>query len=251
MPPDGWFYGIARTLFDIYRQGLVDLGLTVFDVPVDAFLPPDAVRIAALLSDLKAFRPEIALGLSYGSYALICRLPARRDGSRPNLFTDVLDIPTICLWDHAPVELADQLLCPHPPDPAASNSGAMSTLRDILTHPRLIHWSRDSGQTKIMRGLGLLRENRLIEEMPPSLPGFSPAARLNGSRNGWAAHKLARQGLKRATSRGLLVDVGFERLQERFVIVVRRADPIAHRIGQQPLVGIRRERHTRNIHSPK
>ena len=28
------------------------------------------------------------------------------------VFTDVLDLPTICIWDHAPLELADQLLTP-------------------------------------------------------------------------------------------------------------------------------------------
>src|SRR5437879_10466855 len=151
VPPNGLFDGIARTLFDLYRQALADLGLEIFDVPVGAFLPPDAVRISALLSQLRAFQPEIAFGLSHGSYALICRLPARRDGTRPNLFTDVLDIPTICLWDHAPTELADQLLMPHPPDPAASASGASEELHRVLTHPRLVHWSRDSGQTRIMR----------------------------------------------------------------------------------------------------
>jgi hypothetical protein len=185
VPPDGWFRGIARALFDLYRQALLDLGLTVFEVPVDAFLPPDAVRISTLLAELETFQPEIAFGLSHGSYALICRLPARRDGTRPNLFTDVLKIPTICLWDHAPTELADQLLMPHPPDPAASTPGAMEALHRVLTHPLLIHWSRDSGQTQIMKDLGFLLPNHLIQEMPPVLPGFfppeTPAHFQNGS----------------------------------------------------------------------
>src|SRR5438128_8140039 len=97
VPPDGWFHGIARSMYNIYREELVALGFDIFDVPVDLFLLPDLGRIADLISDLKAFRPELALGLSKGSYALICRLPARRDGWRPNLFTEVLEIPTICL----------------------------------------------------------------------------------------------------------------------------------------------------------
>src|ERR1700732_2880231 len=106
LPPDGWFHGIARALFDLYRQAFVDLGLTVFDVPVDAFRPPDVVRISSLLSDLRAFQPELAVGLSHGVYALICQLPAGNNLRRPNLFTEVLDIPTLCLWDHAPWEFA-------------------------------------------------------------------------------------------------------------------------------------------------
>jgi len=186
VPPDGWFHGIARALFDLYREALVDLGIAVFDVPVDAFLSPDAARISTLLSDLKAFKPDFAFGLPHGSYALLCRLPPSRDGLRLNLFTDVLDIPTICLWDHAPVELADQLLMPHPPDPGASRSGALETLRRVLTHPRLIHWSRDTGQTQIMKDLGFVLPTHVIQEMPPALPGFLPQPTQAGFPDGRA-----------------------------------------------------------------
>jgi hypothetical protein len=172
-PPVEWFYGIVGAIFDLYRQGLVDLGLAVFDVPVDAFLPPDATRISRLLSDLRAFKPQCALGFD-GAHALICRLPARRDGFRPNLFTDVLDIPTICPWDHAPSQIADQLLKPHPADPAASTAVAWEALHRVLTHPRMVHWSCDSGQTKIMNDLGFLLPGHVIEDVPPVLPGFLP-----------------------------------------------------------------------------
>jgi hypothetical protein len=159
-------------MFDIYREGLAELGFDIFDVPVDAFLVPDADRIAGILSDLKAFKPELAFGLPKGAYALICRLPAGRHGWRANFFTEALDIPTICLWDHAPLELADQLLNPHPATPLASSSGAYQMLLRSLTHPRLLHWSPDTGQTQIMRELGFLTPNRVIQESLPSLPGF-------------------------------------------------------------------------------
>ena len=158
-------------MFDLYRAALAELGFEIFDVPVATFLSPDVTRVANLLADLKAFQPDLAFGLSKGSYALICRLPPRRDGWRPNLFTEVLDIPTICLWDHAPLELADQLLAP-PTDPARSASAARETLRRILTHPRLIHWSPDTGQTRLMEELGFLLPSHVIQEPLPSLPGF-------------------------------------------------------------------------------
>ena len=174
VPPDAWFHGIARSLFELYRQAFLDLGLAVFDVPVDAFVDPGTGRLSAVLDDLRAFQPDVAFGLSHGLYALLCRLPARLDGWRANAFTEFLDIPTICLWDHAPLELADQLLKPHPLDPAASQPDALDTLRRVLTHPRLIHWSRDSGQTRIMQDLGLLLPDRLIQENAPALPGFLP-----------------------------------------------------------------------------
>ena len=125
-PPARWFHGIAADLAGIYRAELVALGIEVFDVPIDAFMPPDHSQIARLTSALRAFAPDMAMGLSHGSYALICRLPPERDGMRPNLFTDVLDLPTICLWDHAPVELADQVLGPLPANAAQSRLGALA-----------------------------------------------------------------------------------------------------------------------------
>ncbi len=152
----------------------MDLGCEVFDVPVDAFVAPDAADLSILLSRLRAFRPQLAFGLSLGGYALLCRLPPRRDGSRLNIFLDVLDIPAICLWDHAPLELADQMLAPHPANPAESRAGALEALQRIFTHPRLIHWSRDTGQTRVMRDLGFVRPNRVIQQVQSTLPGFDP-----------------------------------------------------------------------------
>jgi hypothetical protein len=175
-PPAAWFHGITRTLFELYRQTLVELGLSLFEVPVEFFHVPDVSRISALLAGLRAFEPEAVFGLSHGLHAILCRMPADRDGWRPNLFTEVLDIPTICCWDHAPLDVAEQVLHPPPKSAAESSAGALQALRRALTHPRLIHWSRDTGQSAIMRELGLLRADRVIYEASPTLPGFSPGA---------------------------------------------------------------------------
>ena len=132
------------------------------------------MRIAALTADLRRFRPDFAFGVPHLSHALRCCLPALRDGYRPNLFTDVLDIPTLGLWDHAPIELADQLLTPLPAVPAESRPVAMETMRRQLLHPRLVHWSRDAGQTRIMRGLVLTAPASVIREVTPLPAGFPP-----------------------------------------------------------------------------
>jgi len=163
-------------MFEIYRRALIELQVSVFEVDVDAFLPPDIGRITSLLAGLRAFKPDLAIGLPYGSYALICRMPRQRNGWRPNLFLDVLEIPTICIWDHAPVEQADQILSPLPNCPANSTSGALDILRRVLTNPLLVHWSRDTGQTRIMRQLGFVRPHHVIQTGTPALPGFTPAA---------------------------------------------------------------------------
>ncbi|MBS1856598.1 MAG: glycosyltransferase family 1 protein [Acidobacteria bacterium] len=173
VPPEGWFHGVTAALFHSYRRALCDLGLEVFPVPLSAFLPPDAARIDALTAGLRAFRPELALGVPHLSHALRCCLSPRRDGSCPNLFTDVLDIPVLGLWDHAPVELADQVLSPLPAHPRDSRSGAGALLRRVLAHPRVIHWSRDRGQTRLMCHLGFAVPERVIAEVGPLPVGFA------------------------------------------------------------------------------
>src|SRR5689334_6888579 len=61
VPPRGWFHGISFAIHKLHRQALVDLGLRIFDMPVEAFLSPEASRIATLIQDLRSFRPQIAL----------------------------------------------------------------------------------------------------------------------------------------------------------------------------------------------
>ena len=202
-PPAHWFHGIAADLAGIYREGLVGLGVEVFDVPVDAFIPPDRRRIARLIRALRAFAPELAMGLSHGSYALICRLPPRRDGRRLNVFTDVLDVPTICLWDHAPLELADQVLGPLPADAAQSRTGALAELHRVLDHPRLIHWSRDSGQSRIMTELGLAAPERIVHAPTPALAPFLGHSAPSGAAGvGFVGHLYQAQ----VPSRGACLD---------------------------------------------
>lgn len=168
VPPAGWLNGILRAYHDLYREALTALGLATIDVPLQAFLQPDAGRLADLLTQLRAFRPQAAISLSVGAWLMSCRLPPGRDGWAPNLFTEILDIPTICLWDHAPLDFAHALF------EAFEVPGAMVALRRELAHPRLVHWSRDSGQTCVMRDLGLLPAGNVIAEPSPVLPGFVP-----------------------------------------------------------------------------
>lgn len=180
VPPADWFHGITCTTYELCRDALQGLGATLFEVPLDAFLPANPERIADLIHDLRAFAPQLAFGLPYLTQALVCRLPAGRDGWRPNLFTDVLDVPTLGAWDHAPFELADQLLTPHPTSPEDSMTGAIARLRRALAHPRVIHWARDSGQVELTRRFGFAHDP--ILEMTPALPavrhdGPDPEAR--------------------------------------------------------------------------
>ena len=173
-PPSYWFDGIATAMYDLYTGALRDLGLELFEVPVEPFINGDLIQIRSLVRKVEAFRPELAIGLPKGVYALLCRMPPRRNGSRLNLFTQVLGIPIVCLWDHAPFELSDQLLQPFPHSPEHSTNGALDRLRDVLSQRGLVHWSPDRGQTAIMRSLDLVRPDQVLHEWLPALPGFEP-----------------------------------------------------------------------------
>jgi Glycosyl transferases group 1 len=175
-PPRAWFHGISYKLFEIYSQALRDLGCTLFEIPIERFWPLDLGHIATLLDDIREFAPELAIGLPNGSTALHCRLPAEQDGWRPHLFTDVLDLPTVCIWDHAPLELAAQLFTPVAEHPSQSLGGARAALRRTFTHPRLLHCPRDAGQIRIMRELGLVAGDAVVRLPAQALPGFAPPA---------------------------------------------------------------------------
>ncbi len=172
LPPKAWrgdwFIG---TLHSIYCDALHDLGIETFEVPHEAFASRDAAAPADITASLRAFKPQAAIALTLGFLLLDCRQRAEGWDGEPNLFTDILDIPTICIWDHAPLDFAVRLLgqCP---SPRASHPGALARLRRVLAHPRMIHWSRDSGQTVLMRQLDLVDSRRVIGAMPPTLPPF-------------------------------------------------------------------------------
>jgi hypothetical protein len=180
VPPAHWLNGILRAFHDFYRQALADLGVATFAVPLQTFLEAEAGPIADLVSDLRAFRPQAAMGLCVGAWLPFCRMPPRRDGWTPNVFSEVLNIPSICIWDGAPLDFAANHLrvfgpgASGLPTPATSRPGALAALRRELQHPRLIHWSRDSGQTRAMQELGFLSAGRVLTEITPILPGFNP-----------------------------------------------------------------------------
>src|SRR6185369_2120269 len=94
-----------------------------------------------------------------------------------------------------------------------SMAGALESLRRALTHPRLIHWSPDTGQTQIMEELGFLLPKQVILESLPSLPEFLPRASIvkesGGSSVRFIGHfyqeppRYPRQALKEMAERAI------------------------------------------------
>jgi hypothetical protein len=92
-PPEHWFHGIDGAMFSLYREALVDLGVEIFEVPTDPFLLANQPEMDRLIVDLCAFRPQLAMGLPHGAYALLCQMAPDRTGYRPNFSPKLSTFP--------------------------------------------------------------------------------------------------------------------------------------------------------------
>jgi hypothetical protein len=177
VPPRRWFYGLARQYATLYAQTLRDLGAVVHPVPVAPFTKRSLVPAGAVVAAARRFRPDLAIGLHDASYALYCT--TRREGSehgRANLFAEALDVPTILLWDHAPLQAASILLRPLARSPEDSHSGSIAALRSALAPSRYLHVVRDSGHRDLLDALGIVSRERIRVETAFAHPAFATQA---------------------------------------------------------------------------
>lgn len=177
VPPRRWFYGLARQYAVLYAQTLRSLGATVHPVPVAPFTGRSLVPAGPAVAAARRFRPDIAIGLHDASYALYCTAGrAGGSGGRANLFAEVLDVPTILLWDHAPLQAASILLRPLARSPEASRSGCIAALRSGLASPRYLHVVRDSGHRDLLDAHGIVARERIRVEPAFAHPSFADQA---------------------------------------------------------------------------
>jgi hypothetical protein len=187
-PPD-WFFGgndrhnaneLIRTLQSIYTN------VFVFDVGV--YIGDDSGRAQALVSAAKDFRPNVAIALPNASYALIPnprlreqKLQANRGPMRrawhwvqhypENVFTDILKVPTILLWDHIITQAAHHVFGTLPTVRREGQFGALKQLKKALANPRYLHFVPDSGHIDALMELGLLR-SRVEKYVVPAHADF-------------------------------------------------------------------------------
>src|SRR5579862_2912170 len=114
IPPHPWFGGIDYNFAIEMSEELRLLGAEVFEVHIGSFITNNDIYIRDSIQALRAFRPQVALPVPNALYALLCR-----DGDR-NIFKDLLQIPTLMLWDHGLLQLPQQILGPLPNRPEDS-----------------------------------------------------------------------------------------------------------------------------------
>ncbi|HEY1495730.1 MAG TPA: glycosyltransferase [Candidatus Solibacter sp.] len=167
IPPHVWFGGVDYDFAVEMSEELRTLGAEVFDLEIAGFHSGNANYIAVVLEALKAFRPDVALPLPNALYALLC---ITRDGR--NILSDVLQIPTIMLWDHGLLQLPRQILNHHPAVPAEAQRDALRRLRERLNHPSLFHYSPDRGHIAALDQLGVIPASKVNFFLQPAYPNF-------------------------------------------------------------------------------
>jgi hypothetical protein len=152
-PPETWFGAVDYKFAADMASNLREMGANLLEIDISKFYPRDNPYTSAVLSDLRAFQPDVALGTPNAGYAMLVT-----DAEGRNLFRDILEIPTLLIWDHGVLQFSGLLLHPLPNSVSESTDGCIARLRNALDHSLFIHYSPDSGHTALMKNLGVLVE---------------------------------------------------------------------------------------------
>lgn len=184
-PPAAWFGSVDHNFAIDMQRELTLLGAEVFALPVQPFVrrhDADKVDIEDSIRALRSFRPDVAISLANAGYALLCNTADGR-----NVFRDVLEIPTIMLWDHGPLQFSRALLGTPPAAPWESADGCIARLREGLGHPLYVHYSPDRGHIAAFEKLGVLDPGQARFFLQPAYPSYvrhgyiaPPTASSNG-----------------------------------------------------------------------
>src|SRR5262245_34927904 len=120
-PPHTWFGGVDFDFAVEMAEGLRALGALVFEVETDGFAWRNKRHIERSIDALRSFRPDVAVSLPNALYLLLCRTVTNE-----NVFRDILEVPSIMLWDHGLFQLPKSALHPLPDTPGGSESGAIA-----------------------------------------------------------------------------------------------------------------------------
>ena len=165
-PPHGWFGGVDYNFAVEMAEELRTLGAAVFDLDVAGFTSRNDVYIHDAIEALKTFRPDVAISLPNALYALICATKGR------NVFKDILEIPTLMLWDHGLLQLPRQILNHWPNTPAEAMGGSIRRLRKALNHSLYLHYSPDRGHIAALDKLGVIESSKVRFFLQPAYPNF-------------------------------------------------------------------------------
>jgi hypothetical protein len=167
MPPPEWFGGVDFDFAVEMAEEVRALGATVFELDTAPFVWRNASQIDDAIEAVRRFRPDVALSLPNAGYLLLCCTL-----SGANIFRDVLQIPSIMLWDHGLFQLPARALDPLPLLVEEAQPDALARIREVIDHPLYHHYSPDRGHTDALDRLGILSRDKVQWFLQPPYPNF-------------------------------------------------------------------------------
>jgi hypothetical protein len=174
MPPKQFFGGNDRHNAEELLASLRKFYPNVFVFDVGIYVGDSAAEADSLIADAKAFNADLAIGLPNASYCMMLDEKRRRQRYEPeptrfdmalrwlkgttpeNVFADVLNVPTVLLWDHIITQPGYLIFGWLPYSVSASKFGAINRLRRGLDNPRFRHFVPDSGHITALEDLGIV-----------------------------------------------------------------------------------------------
>lgn len=165
MPPHTWLRMDIDLAVEMTGE-LRALGATVFELDTGGFITSNDLYIQDAIEALRSFRPDVAVALPNAGYVLLCK------AQEQNIFRDILQIPTIMLWDHGLFQFPKLILEPLPRESGEAADGAIRRLREVLDHPLYFHYSPDRGHIAALDKLGVLDSGGVRFFLQPAYPNF-------------------------------------------------------------------------------
>lgn len=167
LPPHTWFGGVDFDFAVEMTEEVKALGATVFELDISPFVMREASQIDSAIEAIRAFQPDVALSLPNALCILFCCTPTGK-----NIFRDVLEVPSILLWDHGLLQLPGRALDPLPANAASAQHGAIARIRKFIDHPLYHHYSPDRGHMDELDRLGILSRTKVTWFLQPPYPNF-------------------------------------------------------------------------------
>jgi hypothetical protein len=159
VPPPEWFGGVDHARARDQIDALIELGARVYEFGTAAAYAQDSRQLQSQIEDIRVFRPDAVIGTPHAGYAVqggMVDFDLRPGGERPrNLFLDELGIPIILYWDHVLTQAPYYLTRHWPKNASESVGGALDHLRELLVHPRAVHFFPDTGHMDELHKLGI------------------------------------------------------------------------------------------------
>jgi hypothetical protein len=153
LPPSDDFSGTNAEIARVHISALRQLGATVCEFDTSPFYTGHRNALWSQIEAAKDFRAHAVISVPNAGYA--AQLVLEDDDIVRNVFMDILELPTIFLWDHALVQAPRYVLPFWPPEPLYSTPGVKQAIRSLLLHPLSFHLFFDTGQISEFRRLGI------------------------------------------------------------------------------------------------